>query len=58
MKRLLCLFIALLSALNAFAQIEVKENSVKEVAGFINLNENPDYQYDDNDKPFATTRVM
>ena len=57
MRRIWVLSLLLFFSLNCHAQLEVKEDSFKEVAGFINLNENPDYQLDDNDQPFAVIKI-
>jgi hypothetical protein len=35
----------------------VKSNSFKEVPGFVNINPDQDYQFDDNDLPFAVIKV-
>lgn len=39
----------------AFAQLEVKEGSFKEVPGFVNIN--TEKMYDDNDKPYAVLKI-
>lgn len=39
----------------AIAQLEVKEGSFKEVAGFVNIN--IDKMYDDNDKPYSVLKI-
>ena len=57
MKRLLLFAILLLVANNAFSQLEVNPGSFKETIGFVNTNPDPDYQYDDNDLPFAVIKV-
>lgn len=54
-KLLLFLLIFIGSGYYAFAQLEVKPNSFKEVPGFVNIN--PDKQTDDNDKPYAVIKV-
>lgn len=41
----------------ASAQLEVKNGSFKEVTGFVNINSDPYYQYDDNDQMFAVVKV-
>lgn len=41
----------------ASAQLEVKNGSFKEVVGFVNINSDPYYQYDDNDQVFAVVKV-
>lgn len=58
MKKTILFFLATFITLVAFAQLEVKDGSFKEVPGFVNINPNPDYQYDDNDKPFAVLKVI
>ena len=55
MKRLLLLVLAIICSLNIMAQLEIKEDSFKEVEGFVNIN--TDIQYDDNDKPYAVLKV-
>ncbi len=57
MKKLLILLFATLLSLCAMAQLEVKPGSFKEVEGFVNLNPDPDYQFDDNDLPYAIIKV-
>lgn len=47
----------MLLTIPALSQLEVKPGSFKEVVGFVNINEDPDYQYDDNDKPFAVLKI-
>lgn len=54
-KTLLTLFITFILSISAFAQLEVKEGSFKEVEGFVNIN--TDIMYDDNDKPYAVLKV-
>lgn len=56
-KKLFILIIPLILSISAFAQLEVKEGSFKEVPGFVNINPDPDYQTDDNDLPFAVIKV-
>ena len=48
---------AILLSVPVFAQLEVKKGSFKEVPGFVNINSDPNYQYDDNEKPFAVIKV-
>ena len=56
MKKLLLLLLLFIGwAYNAFAQLEVKPGSFKEVAGFVNIN--LDKQTDDNDRPYAVLKV-
>ena len=55
MKRYLVLFIALFFSVCAFAQLEVKPDSFKEVLGFVNIN--LDIQSDDNDVPYAVVKI-
>lgn len=56
MKRLIFV-LAVFCSLNLMAQLEVKEDSFKEVPGFVNLNPDPVYQTDDNDLPYAVIKV-
>lgn len=55
MRRLLFLVFAMLLSMNLLAQLEIKEDSIKEVVGFVNIN--PDRQTDDNDKPYAVLKI-
>lgn len=57
MRRLLCLFFMLFFAKAAFSQLEVKPGSFREVVGFVNINPDENYQYDDNDLPFAVIKI-
>ena len=57
MKKLLFLLFTILLSVSAFAQLEVKPGSFKEVPGFVNINSDEDYQFDDNDLPFAVIKV-
>lgn len=57
MRKLLLLFVIFLISMTAFAQLEVKENSFREVPGFVNINPDENYQTDDNDLPFAVIKV-
>ncbi|MBQ6084840.1 MAG: PEGA domain-containing protein [Bacteroidales bacterium] len=57
MKKIIIAIIAIFLTLNALAQLEVKPGSFKETIGFVNTNPDPDYQYDDNDLPFAVIKV-
>lgn len=57
MRTISVLLLLLFFSLNCHAQLEVKKNSFKEVTGFINLHENPDYQVDDNNQPYAVIKV-
>ena len=57
MKRLLFLFLMLFLANTAFSQLEVKPGSFREVVGFVNINPDENYQYDDNDLPFAVIKI-
>ena len=57
MKRLLLLLLALYTSIAGYSQLEVGQGSFKEVPGFVNINPDPDYQYDDNDMPFAVIKV-
>ena len=55
MKRLLLLIFVMLLSLNLTAQLEVKKDSFKEVAGFVNIN--TEKMCDDNDKPYAVLKI-
>ena len=57
MKRLLFLTFALSLSLNIFAQLEVKNDSFKEVPGFVNMNPDENFRTDDNELPFAVIKV-
>ena len=57
MRRFLLLSITILLSITAFAQLEVKPGSFKEVPGFVNINPDQNYQADDNDLPFAVIKV-
>ena len=55
MRKFILLFFTAFVSLSAFAQLEIKPNSFKEVAGFVNINR--DKMYDDNDKPYAVLKI-
>ena len=55
MKNYLLLVVAVLLSVAAFAQLEVKEGSFKEVKGFVNIN--TEKMYDDNDRPYAVLKI-
>lgn len=55
MKKLTAIILLLLFSLDAMAQLEVKPDSFKEVAGFVNIN--LDIQEDDNNVPYAVVKV-
>lgn len=57
MKKFLIFIIGVFLSLQAFSQLEVKENSFREVPGFTNTNPDPDYQSDDNYFPFAIIKI-
>ena len=57
MKKSILLIVSLLLSMCSFAQLEVKSGSFKEVPGFVNINSDQNYQYDDNDLPFAVIKV-
>ena len=57
MKKLCLLLFSIFLIMPAFAQLEVKPGSFKEVPGFVNLNNDLNYQTDDNDLPFAVIKV-
>ena len=54
-RKVLLLVLVIVLSLQLFAQLEVKEGSFKEVAGFVNIN--TEKMYDDNDKPYAVLKV-
>ena len=54
-RKLTILFLAIILSFPAFAQLEVKPNSFKDVKGFVNIN--LDIQTDDNDLPYAVVKV-
>lgn len=55
MKKLTAIILLLFFSLDAMAQLEVKPDSFKEVAGFVNIN--LDIQEDDNNVPYAVVKV-
>ena len=55
MKNYLLLVVAVLLSVAAFAQLEVKEGSFKEVKGIVNIN--TEKMYDDNDRPYAVLKI-
>lgn len=57
MKKSILFIISLLFTTVAMAQLEVKKGSFREVAGFVNINSDPYYQYDDNNQMFAVVKV-
>lgn len=57
MRRFVFLLFVMFLSMTTFAQLEVKEGSFKEVAGFVNINPDENYQTDDNDLPFAVVKV-
>lgn len=57
MRRFVFLLFGIFLSLTAFAQLEVKKGSFKEVPGFVNINPDENYQTDDNDLPFAVVKV-
>jgi len=57
MKKSILFIISLLFTTVAMAQLEVKEGSFREVVGFVNINSDPYYQYDDNNQMFAVVKV-
>ena len=54
-RKLIILFTTTILSLPVFAQLEVKQDSFKEVSGFVNIN--LDKMYDDNDKPYSVIKV-
>ena len=57
MRRFVLLLFTIFLYMTAFAQLEVKKGSFKEVPGFVNLNPDENYQLDDNNLPFAVIKV-
>ena len=57
MKKVIFIFLLLLASIQAFAQLEVKPGSFHEVPGFVNINPDENYQFNDNDLPFAVIKV-
>ena len=57
MRRFVLLLFAIFLSFTAFAQLEVKKGSFKEVPGFVNVNHDENYQFDDNNLPFAVIKV-
>ena len=55
MKKHLVLLFALVLSITSFAQLEVSPNSFKQIEGFV--NDNPDIQTDDNEKPFSVIKM-
>lgn len=55
MKKLFLSLVTIVFSISAFAQLEVKQDSFKEVPGFVNIN--IDKMYDDNNKPYAVLKV-
>lgn len=55
MRKILFLILAITTTMPAFAQLEVRPGSFKEVPGFVNLD--MDKQTDDNDKPYAVLKI-
>lgn len=55
MRRFVFLLFAVFLSLMAFAQLEVKNGSFKEVPGFVNIN--TDKMDDDNNVPYAVVKV-
>lgn len=55
MRKTIIVLVALVLSIPAIAQLEVKEDSFKEVPGFVNIN--TDKMYDDNNKPYAVIKI-
>lgn len=55
MRRFCVVILFLFLSLSCLAQLEVKEDSFKEVTGFININ--TEKMYDTNDKPYAVLKI-
>ncbi len=53
MRKILFALLAVFLSIDVFAQLAVKDGSFREIPGFVNDNPDPDYQTDDNDKPYA-----
>ena len=54
MKKLLIILLTFIS-LSSYAQIQVKENSFRQIDGFVMLDKNE--HYDDNDQPMALIKI-
>ena len=55
MKKIIVFIFVIFLSLNALAQLEVKQNSFKEVHGFVNIN--LDKQNDSYEKPYAVLKI-
>lgn len=55
MKKALFLIITLTLSIPLLAQLEVREGSFKEVAGFVNIN--TEIMYDDNDQAYSVLKI-
>lgn len=55
MRKAIIVLVALVLSIPAIAQLEVKEDSFKEVPGFVNIN--TEKMYDDNEKPYAVIKI-
>ena len=57
MKKLFLFLLSLFVSFSVNAQLQVKDGSFKEVLGFININNDPNYQIDDNNVAFSVIKV-
>lgn len=55
MKRIFTFILLIFISHNVFSQIHVKENSFKQIDGFVMLDKND--HYDDNDRPMALIKI-
>ena len=55
MRKITLLLAAIFISISAYAQLEVKPGSFREVVGFVNID--PDKQTDDNEQPYAVLKV-
>lgn len=54
-KKIFTLIVGMLFVMPSFAQLEINEDSFKEVPGFVNIN--TDKMFDDNEKPYAVLKI-
>lgn len=55
MKKIPLLILSIFMCISGFAQLEIKDESFKEVPGFVNINR--DKMYDDNEQPYAVLKI-
>ena len=55
MKKIFVVILLILASLDVFSQIRVKENSFRQIDGFVMLDKND--HYDDNDRPMALIKI-